>query len=108
MKKYLPLQSQTELRGKLNSVKNKTSMANIAKKELDPRTFPEICKSISQGEWLAIKDRIMMQTGKTEVAVWKWGQGLCQPQSLQERRLISKIVNQVLPIHTNYRTLFPL
>ena len=102
------MQSQTELRSELNSVNKQMSMANIAKKELDPRTFPEIISSISQGEWLAIRDRVIMQTGKTDVAVWKWGQGQCQPQSLPERKVISEIVNRVLGIKTSHRTLFPL
>ena len=97
----------TELRSNVNSVNKKESMANIVKKELDTRTFPEICKSISQGEWLAIRDRIMEKTMKTDVAVFKWGKGQCQPQSIQERKIISEVVNRVLGIKTSYRTLFP-
>lgn len=99
--------SSTELNGNINSVNKQESMANIVKKELDPRTFPQICAAITQGEWLAIRDRIILQTEKTDVAVWKWAQGKCVPQSLQERRLISEIVNRVLNIRTTHRTLFP-
>lgn len=82
-------------------------MANIVKKELDPRTFPEICSTITQGEWLAIRDRIAVQTAKTEVAIFKWAKGQCMPQSLMERKIISEVCNRVLGIKTNHRTLFP-
>lgn len=82
-------------------------MANIVKKDLDSRTFPEICAAITQGEWLAIKDRIVVQTAKTEVAVFKWAKGQCAPQSLAERKIVSEVCNRVLGIKTNHRTLFP-
>ena len=82
-------------------------MANIVKKELDTRTFPEICASLSNAEWLAIRDRCVIQTGKSESAVNYWREGK-QPVSLMERKAVSEIVNRVLGIKTNHRTLFPL
>lgn len=82
-------------------------MANIVKKELDTRTFPEICASLSNAEWLAIRDRCVIQTGKSESAVYYWREGK-QPGSLMERKAVSEIVNRVLGIKTSYRTLFPL
>ncbi len=82
-------------------------MANIAKKELDTRTFPEICASLSNAEWLAIRDRCVLQTGKTEASIYNWREGR-QPVSLMERKAVSEIVNRVLGIKTNHRTLFPL
>ena len=82
-------------------------MANIVKKDLDTRTFTEICSSLSKAEWLAVRDRIMMQTGKTDVCVYKWGYGQTKPSSLPERKIISDIVNRVLGIKTNHRMLFP-
>ena len=96
-----------EVRGVLKSFKNQVSMANIVKKELDTRTFPEICSSLSNAEWLAIRDRCVIQTGKTESAVYYWREGK-QPVSLMERKAVSEIVNRVLGIKTNHRTLFPL
>ena len=82
-------------------------MANIAKKDLDTRTFPEICSSLSNAEWLAIRDRYVIQTGMTESAVYYWREGK-QPVSLMERKAVSEIVNRVLGIKTTHRTLFPL
>jgi hypothetical protein len=82
-------------------------MANIVKKELDTRTFPEICSSLSNAEWLAIRDRCVIQTGKSESAVYYWREGK-QPVSLMERKAVSEIVNRVLGIKTSHRTLFPL
>ena len=95
------------MKGVFKSFKNKVSMANIAKKDLDPRTFPEICASLSNAEWLAIRDRCVIQTGKTESAVYYWREGK-QPVSLMERKAVSEIVNRVLGIKTSHRTLFPL
>jgi hypothetical protein len=96
-----------EVKGVFKSFKNQVSMANIVKKELDTRTFPEICSSLSNAEWLAIRDRCVIQTGKTESAVYYWREGK-QPVSLMERKAVSEIVNRVLGIKTNHRTLFPL
>ena len=96
-----------EMKGVFKSFKNQVSMANIVKKELDTRTFPEICSSLSNAEWLAIRDRCVIQTGKTESAVYYWREGK-QPVSLMERKAVSEIVNRVLGIKTNHRTLFPL
>lgn len=104
----LPLQSQTELESESNSVKNQMSMANIAKKDLDTRTFPQICSGLSKAEWLAVRDRIMMETGKTDVCVYKWGYGQTMPMSLIERKTISAIVSRVLGIKTHHSMLFPL
>ena len=96
-----------EVKGVFKSFKNQVSMANIVKKELDTRTFPEICSSLSNAEWLAIRDRCVIQTGKTGSAVYYWREGK-QPVSLMERKAVSEIVNRVLGIKTNHRTLFPL
>mgnify|MGYP003458090529 CR=1 FL=1 len=96
-----------EVKGVFKSFKNQVSMANIVKKELDTRTFPEICSSLSNAEWLAIRDRCVIQTGKTESAVYYWREGK-QPVSLMERKAVSEIVNRVLGIKTTHRTLFPL
>ena len=95
-----------DTRGVLKSFKNQVSMANIAKKELDTRTFPQICDSLSSAEWLAIRDRCVLQTGKTESTVYYWREGK-QPASLMERKAVSEIVNRILGIKTNHRTLFP-
>jgi hypothetical protein len=82
-------------------------MANIVKKDLDTRTFPEICASLSKSEWQEIRTSCVMKTGKTESAVYYWREGK-QPVSLMERRAVSDIVNRVLGIKTTHRTLFPL
>lgn len=82
-------------------------MANIAKKELDTRTFPEICSTLSSAEWLAIRDRCALQTGKTEATIYNWREGKL-PGDLCCRKAVSEIVNRVLGIKTNHRTLFPL
>ena len=95
------------MKGVFKSFKNQVNMANIVKKELDTRTFPEICASLSNAEWLAIRDRCVIQTGKTESAVYYWREGK-QPVSLMERKAVSEIVNRVLGIRTTHRTLFPL
>lgn len=81
-------------------------MANIVKKELDTRTFPEICSGLSNAEWLAVRDRCVIQTGKTEAAVYYWREGK-KPVSLMERKAVAEIVSRVLGIKTNHRMLFP-
>lgn len=83
-------------------------MANIAKKTVDTRSFPQICSAISSAEWLAIRDRIVLATGKTEAAVYYWREGKTIPMSLVERKEVAEIVGRVLKIKTNYRTLFPV
>ena len=102
------MQSQTELESESNPVKNQMSMANIAKKDLDTRTFPQICSGLSKAEWLAIRDRIIIETGKSDVCVYKWGYGQTMPMSLIERKTISAIVSRVLGIKTHHSMLFPL
>jgi hypothetical protein len=107
MVNFFTFAKSNEVKGVFKSFKNQVSMANIVKKELDTRTFPEICASLSNAEWLAIRDRCVIQTGKTESAVYYWREGK-QPVSLMERKAVSEIVNRVLGIKTNHRTLFPL
>jgi hypothetical protein len=81
-------------------------MANIVKKVLDTRTFPEICKSLSQNEWLEIRNRMWLKLGKTEQTLLNWRWGKTYPLSLVERKTIADIVNQVLKIRTQHNTLF--
>lgn len=83
-------------------------MANLAKKDLDTRTFPQICSSISGSEWLLLRDRIIEKTEKSEQAVYKWKDGKCIPMSIPERKQIAEIVNRVLGIRTSHITLFRL
>lgn len=83
-------------------------MANLAKKDLDTRTFPQICSGMSSSEWILIRDRIIEKTEKTEQAVYKWRDGKCIPMSIPERKAISEIVNRVLGIRTSHITLFRL
>lgn len=83
-------------------------MANIMKKSLDTRTFPQICSGLSNAEWLAIRDRIVMNTGKAEATVYYWRDGKTAPASLLERKTVAEIVSRVLGISTNHRLLFPL
>lgn len=89
------------------SFKKFESMANIAKNLLDTRTFPQICAGMSNAEWLAVRDRIVLQTGKTESAVYYWREGKTVPMSLIERKAVAEIVSRVLGIKTNHRMLFP-
>ena len=84
------------------------SMANVQKKELDTRTFPQICAGLSKAEWLAIRDRIVMNTGKSEQITYLWRDGKTAPQSLPERKIVAEIVTRVLGVKTNHRILFPL
>ena len=82
------------------------SMANLVKKELDTRTFPEICKSLTQNQWLELRNRVWLKLGKTEQTLLNWRWGKTYPLSLIERKTISEIVNQVLKIRTQHNTLF--
>lgn len=83
-------------------------MANIAKKELDTRTFPEICASLSQVEWLELKRRILTRLMKTEQTCTNWKNGKTYPATLAERKEVSSIVNSFLGTNTNHVTLFKL
>lgn len=96
------------MNGQFKSFKNIESMANIAKNLFDTRTFPEICSGISNAEWLAIRDRIVLQTGKAEQTVYYWKDGKTAPMSLIERKAVAEIVGRVLGIKTNHRMLFPI
>ena len=81
-------------------------MANLVKKVLDTRTFPEICKSLTQNQWLEIRNRMFLKLGKTEQTLLNWRWGKTYPLSLIERKTISEIVNSVLGIKTQHNTLF--
>lgn len=81
-------------------------MANLVKKPLDTRTFPEICRSLTQNQWLEIRNKMFLKLGKTEQTLLNWRWGKTYPLSLVERKTISEIVNQVLNIKTQHNTLF--
>ena len=81
-------------------------MANIVKKELDTRTFPEICKACTQTEWLEIRNKIFLKLCKTEQTCLNWRRGKTSPPSLIERKAVAEIVNQVLGVRTFHNTLF--
>ena len=81
-------------------------MANLVKKPLDTRTFPEICRSLTQNQWLEIRNKMFLKLGKTEQTLLNWRWGKTYPLSLVERKTISEIVNQVLGIKTQHNTLF--
>lgn len=81
-------------------------MANLAKNQLDTRTFAQICAGLSSSEWILIRDRIVEKTEKTEQAVYKWKDGKCIPMSIPERKAIAEIINRVLKIRTTHLTLF--
>lgn len=83
-------------------------MANITKISLDTRTFPQICAGLSSAEWLAIRDRIVLQTGKAEATIYYWRDGKTSPASLIERKAVAEIVSRLLGIRTNHRMLFPI
>lgn len=82
-------------------------MANIVKKDADTRSFKEICSSISNAEWLAIRDRIVEQLEKSVSAIYYWREGKTFPTSLADRKTVAEIVSRVLKIKTHYRMLFP-
>lgn len=81
-------------------------MANLAKKELDTRTFPEICSTLTQFEWLELKFKLLTALGKTEQTLLNWKSGKTYPNNLIERKEVSNIVNKFLDIRTNHLTLF--
>lgn len=81
-------------------------MANLAKKDLDTRTFVEICSALSQTEWLDLKYDIMTKLRKTEQTVLNWRNGKTIPATQSERRDISKIVSSALSIRTTPSILF--
>lgn len=81
-------------------------MANIVKNDVDTRTFPQICSSISNAEWLAIRDKIVNETEKSVSAIYYWREGKI-PGSLTEKKKVAEIVGRVLKIKTHYRVLFP-
>jgi hypothetical protein len=82
-------------------------MAKLEKKSVDTRSFPEICKSLSNAEWILIRDRIAASTGKSESAVYYWRDGSVIPGSILDRKAVAEIVSRVLKIKTNHRMLFP-
>lgn len=83
-------------------------MANLVKKELDTRTFPVICSSLSDVEWLELKRRLLTTLMKTEQTILNWRNGKTYPSNLTERKEVSSIVNKFLNIRTNHVTLFNL
>lgn len=81
-------------------------MANLVKKELDTRTFTDICNSLPQWQWLDLKFDIMTKLRKTEQTVLNWKNGKTIPATQAERKEISTIINSFLNIRTNPSILF--
>lgn len=81
-------------------------MANLVKKELDTRTFPEICSTLTKPEWLELKCRLMKRIGKCEQTYINWKNGKTYPAGILERKAVSDVVNALLQTNTNHNTLF--
>ena len=81
-------------------------MANLAKKDYDTRTFPEICSGLTTDQWLVLRERIMTRTRCSKQTILNWKSGKTIPASILERVAISGIVNRVLGINTIHNTLF--
>lgn len=81
-------------------------MANIVKKEIDTRTFAEICATLTQPAWLELRGRLFTKLGRTEQTLLNWRSGKTYPNSNLERREVSNIVNRFLGINTTHLTLF--
>ena len=83
-------------------------MANIMKKNVDTRTFPAICASLTEMEWLELKRQLMTRLIKTEQTILNWKHGKTYPNDHTARLEVSKIVNKFLDIKTSHVTLFNL
>lgn len=81
-------------------------MANLVKKELDTRTFLDICSTLTQQQWLDLKYEIMTKLRKTEQTVLNWKNGKTIPAAHSERNDICKILRSSLDIKTIPSTLF--
>lgn len=81
-------------------------MANLVKKDYDTRTFPEICSSLAEQQWLDLKYDIMSKLRKTEQTVLNWKHGKTMPAAHSERKDIAKIIGSLLDIKTTPSILF--
>lgn len=81
-------------------------MANLVKKDYDTRSFPDICSTLTQDQWLVIRERIMTRTRCSKQTILNWKNGKTIPASILERVAISGIVNRFLGINTNHNFLF--
>lgn len=81
-------------------------MANIVKNCVDTRTFPAICSTLTDMEWLELKRRLMTQLMKTEQTILNWKNGKTFPTDYSVRKEATSIVNRFLGIKTSHLTLF--
>lgn len=74
---------------------------------IDARTFPEIWKSCTEAERIALRSTLI---GKLECApntFWNYCQGNTTPQSTLVQKEISRAVKSILHVNVSYTTLFP-
>lgn len=81
-------------------------MAKLEKKELDTRSFVEICAALTQHEWATLRTKLLISLQKTDQTLNNWRSGRTYPNGLAERREVANVVSRVLGIRTNHQNLF--
>ena len=81
-------------------------MANIMKNCIDTRTFPAICSTLTDLQWLELKRLLMTRLVKTEQTVLNWKNGKTYPGDHTVRKEVCSILNRFLNIKTSHLTLF--
>ena len=81
-------------------------MAKLEKNLLDTRSFPDICRALTDREWIELSRKIMTRAGVTRQTALNWKAGTTYPLSPIVRAEIAKIVNRYLKIKTHPQTLF--
>lgn len=76
--------------------------------ERDTRTLPEIYGSLTDDDLKrSIREDMEKKLGVTLVAVHAYLNGSYAPRSINDRRVVAKIINSNLGLNTTAQTLFP-
>lgn len=81
-------------------------MANLSKKELDARSFPEIWKELTPVQQIELRNEIISKLHVTRQAVHHWAIGKRKPTLDIVKKEVCKSLANVSGIHAYYLSLF--
>lgn len=80
-------------------------MQSKEKTAIDARPFPELYRSLTQGEKAFFNDKAMHNLKVTRQTIWKWWNAQTTPLFAHQREIVSIFTN--MGYRTTTRTLFP-
>lgn len=72
---------------------------------IDARNFTEICKGLTQDEWLRMRDSLVKATMVKETTIYRWRDGKQSPNKLTQAKVAS-ILRREFKLNVSALSLF--